>query len=140
MRHAILWTVVLLGLPQVAAADGASGAAVPPVFPGVESAIERAGTPASPASPSLDLRFNPAQLPPAQHPPSGTPDIQGDWSDRGTEQDAADRGLSFGLEVKQRSRMGALARQQEAEDPDLGGQLERLLERPVVGLRGRYRF
>ena len=36
--------------------------------------------------------------------------------------------------------MGALARQHEPEEPGLSGQLERLIERPAFGMRGRYRF
>jgi hypothetical protein len=36
--------------------------------------------------------------------------------------------------------MGSLARQHEEQDPGLEGQLERLLERPAFGVRGRYRF
>jgi hypothetical protein len=80
------------------------------------------------------------QLPPSQDWPYGVPALESDWADRYTEQDAADRGLSFGLEIKPRSRIGALARQDQAEDPSLGDQLERLLEQPVLGVRGRYRF
>jgi hypothetical protein len=140
MRHGILWTLVLLGLPQVAVAGGAVGAAVPPVFPGIAPAIERAEAPAPTAPSDLDLRIDPAPLPSAQGRPYGAPAIEGDWADLNAEQDAADRGLSFGLEVKPRSRIGALARQNETEDSGLGGQIERLIERPVFGLRGRYRF
>jgi hypothetical protein len=52
----------------------------------------------------------------------------------------SDRGLSFGFELKPRSRFGNLARKDDAEDPDLGDQLDKLIERPVFGFRGRYRF
>ena len=52
----------------------------------------------------------------------------------------SDRGLSFGFEIHPRSRIGALARKDDVEDPTLGDQLEKLIERPVFGLRGRYRF
>jgi hypothetical protein len=76
----------------------------------------------------------------AQDSPDGASAIEAEWADRYTEQDAADRGLSFGLEIKPRSRIGALARQDQAEDPSLGNQLERLIEQPVLGFRGRYRF
>ena len=64
----------------------------------------------------------------------------GDRADRDAEPSVADRGLSFGFEVKPRSPMGALARQHEPEEPGLSGQFERLIERPAFGLRGRYRF
>ena len=52
----------------------------------------------------------------------------------------SDRGLSFGFEIQPRSRIGALARKDDVEDPTLGDQLEKLIERPVFGLRRRYRF
>lgn len=139
MRHGALLTLLLLGLPQVAAADAAVGAAVA-VLPAADLAVERPGTPATAASPGLDLRFDPAQLPSAQPRPYGAPAIESDWADPDAELDAADRGLSFGLEIKPHRRIGALARRDETEDPGLGDQLQRLIERPVLGLRGRYRF
>lgn len=52
----------------------------------------------------------------------------------------SDRGLSFDFEVRPRSRFGDLARKNDTEDPDLGDQLDKLIERPVFGFRGRYRF
>ena len=52
----------------------------------------------------------------------------------------SDRGLSFGFEIQPRSRIGVLARKDDVEDPTLGDQLEKLIERPVPGFRGRYRF
>jgi hypothetical protein len=140
MRRGVLGTLLLLGLPHAAAADGAIGAAAAPVFPGVDAAIERAEAHATTASPGLDLRIDPTPLPPAPQRPYGAPAIQSNWADRYFEQDAADRGLSFGFEVKPRSRIGALARQDEAGDSGLDDQLQNLIERPVFGLRGRYRF
>jgi hypothetical protein len=176
MRHRVLWTLVLLGLPRIAAADDATGAAVPPILP-AEPAIERAGSPGRIVSPRLDLRIddpmsaavppivpggalalehpetlgeavpsgldpsiNPAQLPASANPPAGRRASGSDQAGHDAEPSVADRGLSFGFEVKPRSSMGALARQHEAEDPGLGGQLERLIERPAFGVRGRYRF
>ena len=173
MRGA-LWTLVMLGLPQVAAADDAMGAAVPPVLPGGDPAIERAETSAKATRPALDLRIddamnaavppivpggalalehpetpggavsseldpsaNPTQLPAS---PKGARAVGDDPADRDAEASVADRGLSFGFEVKPRNSMGALARQHETEDPGLGGQLERLIERPSFGVRGSYRF
>jgi hypothetical protein len=176
MRPGVLWTVLMLGLPQVAAA-GATGATVPPVLPGAEAGIERAETSAKATRPALDLRIddplsgavppvvpggalalehpetlgeaapseldswsNPAQLPSAADRSEGTRPSGGGEAGPDGEPSVADRGLSFGFEVKPRNSMGALARQHEAEDPGLGGQLERLIERPSFGLRGRYRF
>jgi hypothetical protein len=169
MRPGVLWTVLMLGLPQVAAADGA---AVPPVLP-AEPVIERAETPSKAVPPALDLRIddamrealppivpggalalehpetlgeavaseldpgiNPAQMPASTYRPDATPAGEGDQA----EPSVADRGLSFGFEVKPRTSIGALARQHEPEEPGLSGQLERLIERPSFGVRGRYRF
>lgn len=132
MRHGFFWMLLVLGLPQVAAAEGAVGADAAPIFPVGAPAIEQAEAP-----PGLDLRIDPAQLGAAQHQPLA---LESDWADDDAEFDAADRGLSFGLEVKPRSRMGALARQDRGEDAGLGDQLQRLIEQPVLGVRGRYRF
>jgi hypothetical protein len=166
----------MLGLPQVAAADGATGATAPPIPPAAEPGIERAETSAKATRPALDLRIDdplsgavppvvpggalalehpetlgeaapseldswskPTQVPAAADLPEGTR-ASGDAEAGDADPSVADRGLSFGFEVKPRSSMGALARQHEAEDPGLDGQLERLIERPSFGLRGRYRF
>jgi hypothetical protein len=139
MHHAFFWTLLVLGLPQVAAAGAAIGMAAEPMVAGGGAALERAEAPGS--SPTgLDLRIDTMLLRFAQDSPDGASAIEAEWADRYTEQDAADRGLSFGLEIKPRSRIGALARQDQAEDPSLGDQLERLIEQPVLGFRGRYRF
>ena len=167
----------MLGLPQVAAADGATGAAVPPVLPGSELVIERAETPGKAVPPvldlriddamnaalppivpggalemehaetpgaavasELDLRINPTQLPASPYLPDGSRGSGDHRADPNAEPSVADRGLSFGFEVKPRSSIGALARQHEIEEPGLDGQLERLIERPAFGMRGRYRF
>jgi hypothetical protein len=140
MHHAVFWTLLALGLPQVAAAGGAIGAGPPPILPGGSPAIERADAPAITAAPGLDLRIDPAQLGAAQYEPFGVPALESEWADQEAELDAADRGLSFGLEVKPRSRLGALARQSEPGDSGLGVQLEKLIEQPVLGVRGSYRF
>jgi hypothetical protein len=177
MRREVLWTLVLLGMPQVAAADGAMGAAVPPVLPGGDAALERAKPSGKADQPSLDLRIDDAmsaalppivpggalalehtetpgeaippdldswtdqtQLPASANAPDGAGASGGDRADRDAEPSVADRGLSFGFEVKPRSPMGALARQHEPEEPGFSGQLERLIERPSFGVRGRYRF
>ena len=135
MRHGFFCMLLVLALPQVAAAEGAIGAGAAPIFPGGAPAIERAE-----ARPGLDLRVAAMQLRFAQDSADAPTAIEAEWADRDTGQDVADRGLSFGFEVKPRSRMGALARQDGGEDSGLGDQLQRLIEHPTFGLRGRYRF
>jgi hypothetical protein len=140
MRRAVFWILLVLGLPQVAGAAAAIGAAAEPMVAGGAATPERAARGASPAG--LDLRLDARLLGFAQDSPDGASAIEAEWADN----DAAiyepdsDRGLSFGLEIKPRSRIGALARQDEAEDPSLGDQLQKLIEHPVLGVRGRYRF
>ena len=142
MRHGVLWTVVLLGLPQVAVADGAFGVAGAPILPRGEPAIQWAEAPASTSPPALDLRIDPTQLPSSHELPDGALALEADGAEH--EGDiapaAADEGLSFGLEVRPRSRIGALAREAGAEDAGLEDQVQKLIERPVFSLRGRYRF
>jgi hypothetical protein len=159
MRRGLLCTLLWISTAQVAVAQAAMGAGNAPILPDENPTIERAGTPPTTPPSELDLRIDPRQLPSLQdlsdgalaidgdwmdgatgQHPDGMPGIEGDRADGAAGQNAADRGLSFGLEVKPRTRMGALARQHEEQDPGLGGQLERLLERPAFGLRGRYRF
>ena len=132
MRHLFLCVVLVLALTQAATAGVL---AEPPMAGG--RALERAAAPAR----GLDLGIDGAQLRFAQN----APDEQGDEvprakGDIGPYESQSDRGLSFGFEIKPRSRLGALARKDDAEDPDLGDQLDKLIERPVFGLRGRYRF
>jgi hypothetical protein len=141
MRRVFFWILLVLGLPQVAGAAAAIGVAAEPMVAGGAAALERAGTGgSSPAE--LDLRLDARLLGFAQHSPDDWSASAAEWAD----DDAAiyepdpDRGLSFGLEIKPRSRIGALARQDDAEDPSLGDQLQKLIENPVLGLRGRYRF
>jgi hypothetical protein len=82
------------------------------------------------------LRF--AQNAPEEDEQGGeAPRAKGDISPYETQ---SDRGLSFGLEIKPRSRYGDLARKDDAEDHDLDERLDNLIERPVFGFRGRYRF
>jgi hypothetical protein len=175
MRHPVLWALVLLGLPQVAEADSAIGAAVPPVFPDEALAVEGAQAPGTALPLGLDLRIDgalgadeppfasdeapaatfgmplpsdldrwldPAQLPSPQRPPVEVQAATGERTEDPAARQPADRGLSFGLEVTPRSPIGALARQNhdQEQDPSVGTQLGRLLERPAFGVRGRYRF
>src|SRR5687768_6538897 len=110
MRYAVFWILLVLGLPQVAAA--ATDVAAEPAFPGGEPAIEGVETPAT-ATPGLDLRIDAKQLWFAQDPPDGASASAAEWAKRdvGGYEPHADRGLSFGLEIKPRSRIGALARE-----------------------------
>lgn len=141
MRHGVWWTLVLLGLPGIAVADGATGAAAKAIPPGSQPRIERAETPAAIPPPALDLRFDPTQLP-SRAPSIGPRTIGTDRVNRspGAVPDATDRGLSFGVEVQPRSRIGNLARENEANDPGLEDDLQRLIDRATLGVRGRYRF
>jgi hypothetical protein len=140
MRQVLYCILLVLALPQVAAAGGARGLPAEPLLAG-------SGTPARAAAPlvparGLDLGIEDAQLGIAQDSrdagqDTGSPRTLGDI---GPYAARSDRGLSFGFEIKPRSRMGALARKDDLDDPSLGDQLEKLIERPVFGLRGRYRF
>jgi hypothetical protein len=141
MRQVCCCILLVLALPQVAAAAGAIGAPAEHLTAGVR-ALDRAVVPAAPAR-GLDLGFDGAQLRLAQSQPDGAqggdpPRAQGDIVV--PSEPRSDRGLSFGFEIQPRSRIGALARKDEVEDPTLGDQLEKLIERPVFGFRGRYRF
>ena len=138
MRHVVFCLLLVLGLPQVAAA-AAIGAAVEPIRTGGGAALDAAAPPVgSPAA--LDLRIDGTPPRVALDAPDGASEAERAGRDIGTYQPHSDRGVSFGLEIKPRSRIGALARQDQAEDPSLGDQLQRLIERPVFGFRGRYRF
>jgi hypothetical protein len=147
MRQVFLGILLVLAPPQVAAA-GAIGTLGEPVMADAR-ALERAAAPAAPAR-GFDLGLDGAPLRLAQNAPddgqSGdAPQAKGDDAPR-TKGDISpyhsesDRGLSFGFEVQPRSRFGNLARKDDAEDRDLGDQLDKLIERPVFGFRGRYRF
>lgn len=141
MRHSVLWTLALLGLPGVALADGTTGPAAEQILPGGEPAIERTETSTPTSPPALDLRLDPTQLPSAQVPPNGPRAIRADRAERpGAEEHAADRGLSFGVEVKPRSRVDSLAREDETDAPGLEDDLQRLIDKGTLGVRGRYRF
>jgi hypothetical protein len=137
MRLGMLWRIGLLG---VAVAGGATGAGAGQALPGDDPAIEPAET-ADASPPALDLSIDPAQLL-TRDLPAGPRRIDPEPADRytGADEHASDRGLSFGLELKPRSQIGSLARQDDVEDPSLTDQLEKVIERPALSLRGRYRF
>jgi hypothetical protein len=131
MRHQIMW--ILLGLHHGAAADPAVG----PVAADSEAGIERADFP-----PALDLRILPRQPPAARVWPIEPGAIGAEGADRysAAEQDAADEGLSFGLEVKRRPQLESRAWQDEDDAPGLQDDIDRLIERSTLGVRGSYRF
>jgi hypothetical protein len=141
MREVLLCTLLMLALPQFAAAAGALGVFTEPGMTG-DRTPDRAAAPAATARRfelGLDgahLRF--AQNAPEEHEQGGdAPRAKGDISPY---QAQSDRGLSFGFEIKPRSRYGDLARKHDAEDQGFDDRLDNLIERPVFGFRGRYRF
>jgi hypothetical protein len=141
MRRAFFRILLVLVLPQVVGVAAAIGLAAEPMVAGGAAAVERAGARGS-APAGLDLRLDARLLGFAQDPPEGTSTLEAEWADHDTAiyEPDPDRGLSFGFEIKPRSRIGALARHDQAEDPGLGDQLQKLIENPVLGVRGRYRF
>jgi hypothetical protein len=139
MRQVFLCVLLALALPQAAAA-GVIDLVAEPVITGGQ-ALEPAGARATPSR-GLDLglddvgpRF--AQNAPDDREGADPPRAKGDISPYEAQ---SDRGLSFGFELRPRSRFGDLARKNDTEDPDLGDQLDKLIDRPVFGFRGRYRF
>ena len=139
MRHRLWWMLVLLAMPAVALADNASGPAGERLFPADEAGIERAQSPAA-ALPHLDLRLDPAPLR-SPDPPTDPAAVATDRAERaaGADRPGSDRGLSFGVELRRRSTDN-LAHAGTADAPGLQGNLERLIDRSTLGLRGRYRF
>ena len=140
MRQVCCCILLVLALPQVAAAGGALGMPAEPLLANSQ-ALALATAPLAPAR-GLDLGIEDAQRRLAQETPDAGQETDsaralGDISPYAAQ---SDRGLSFGFEIHPRSRIGALARKDDVEDPTLGDQLEKLIERPVFGLRGRYRF
>jgi hypothetical protein len=135
MPPRMVWT---LGLLSVAVAGGAAGAQ--PV-PAAGPALQSAETPAA-SAPAFDARIDPAQLPSSQTPPPGAQPLESErtFGHAGPERDGSDRGLSFGLELRPQSPLGRLARKDPIEDPSLTEQLQKVIERPALSLRGRYRF
>ena len=141
MRQVVLCILLMFALPQFAAAAGTVAVFTEPLMAGART-LDRAAAPATTAR-GFDLGLDGAHLRFAQNAPEedeqggDAPRAKGDISPYEAQ---SDRGLSFGFEIKPRSRFGNLARKDDAEDPDLGDQLDKLIERPVFGFRGRYRF
>jgi hypothetical protein len=140
MPQVLYCILLVLALPQVAAAGGALGVPAEPLVAG-SGALERAAPPLVPAR-GLDLGIEDEQMRVSQEARDAGQDADSPRAlgDIGPYEAQSDRGLSFGFEIQPRSRIGALARKDDVEDPTLSDQLEKLIERPVFGLRGRYRF
>jgi hypothetical protein len=141
MRRMMWWTLLVLGLPRLAAADGASPAAEPST-PDRKPGLENVEAPAAVPPPELDFGLDPTQLPGAQNPPPHPRAIEPARADRdaGGAQPTAERGLSVGVEIRPRSQFGNRAREEAADAPGLRDDAERLMERSTIGVRGRYRF
>jgi hypothetical protein len=141
MRRTIWWTLVLLGLPHVAAAaDGTTGQAAAQAFAGYEAATARSESPSADLPPALDLRLVPRPLPPLQSPPAGSGAPGADRLDHYPRAEPADGPLSFGLELKRRRHVESRAWQDEDDAPGLQDDLQRLIEHSTLGVRGTYRF
>lgn len=140
MPRVLYCILLVLALPQVAAAGDALGVPAEPLVAG-SGALERAAPPLVPAR-GLDLGIEDEQMRVSQEARDAGQDIDSPRAlgDIGPYEAQSDRGLSFGFEIQPRSRIGALARKDDVEHPTLSDQLEKLIERPVFGLRGRYRF
>jgi hypothetical protein len=134
MRHWTIGILALLVTPAVAVADSATGPAAERAAP----VIER-GDPSVAAG--LDLRLDPSELR-AQTPPVGPDAIAPSRWDHATAArlPSTDRGLSFGMELKPRGSVNALAHVSPTDEPGVQDNLERWLEYSRVGVRGRYRF
>ena len=142
MRRRMWWIILLLGLPHVAVADNETRPAAEQLLPGGALETERteAAVPADP--PTLDLRIDSTNLLAPGNAPESPPAIASERSDHYTsaDQHTSDRGLSFGFEIRPRSTVGNLARKNDVQDPTLTDQLQKVIERPAFGVRGRYRF
>ncbi len=132
MRHAVLWMVVLAGLPGVAHADGDAPGAIDPAA-SVEAELL--------VSPALDLRLDARELPAPALPP-GQPAIEAAPSDHygSAVPPTDDRGLSFGVEVQAHGAADRRALAAQPDEPGLQDDIERLIEHSTLGLRGTYRF
>jgi hypothetical protein len=142
MRRCMWWIILLLGLPHVAAADDETRPAAEQLLPGGALETERTEAAVSADPPTLDLRIGSSNLPSLETGAESLPAIAAEPADRYVDPDLpkSDRGLSFGFEIKPRSPIGRLARKDDLQDPNLAHQLERVIERPAFGVRGRYRF
>jgi hypothetical protein len=137
MRRRIWWMVMALALPC-----GAASVAAEEMLPGGALDLDPLQAPDTAPSPALDLQPDPLDLPPVQAPSVSADGFGANLSEHRVSADEAgsDRGLSFGFEIRPRSPLGNLARKDEVQDPTFTDQLQKVIERPSFGVRGRYRF
>jgi hypothetical protein len=137
MCRTIWWTLVLLGLPHVAAADGTTGMTAAQAFADHEAAVARSETPVTDLPPTLDLRIAPPQLS-LQSPPSGSRALGAERVDQSA--DSAEGPMSFGVELQRRRHVESRAWQDEDDAPGMQDDIQRLIEHSTLGVRGTYRF
>jgi hypothetical protein len=138
MRRRIWLILILLGLPHVAAADTA-GRVAAQAFADHEAALPRGERSAASFSPALDLQFVPPQPPPLQPSATVSPERQADPADH-SRADPAAGSLSFGLELQRRRAPESRAWVDDENVPGLQDDIERLIDRSTLGVRGTYRF
>ena len=137
MRHGTLWTLMLLGLPHVA--DGTAGRAAAQVFADHEAAAARSAAPVADLPRTLDLRVVPPQMSPVPSPPADVlaPDAERMHRDHAGSGEGA---LSFGLELQRRRPAEARAWVDDENAPGLQDDIQRLIDRSALGVRGTYHF
>lgn len=129
----------MLGLLAVSFAAAGAAAAAEELLPG--GALEPTESSTATSSPPLDLHIDTRDLLSLGGASSGADALAADRAERYSRAEPeSDRGLSFDFEVKPRSPLGRLARQSDIQDPTLTDQLQKVIEQPAFGVRGRYRF
>jgi hypothetical protein len=137
MREGIVWILAVVALPGIAAANGVQpGAVIGSLADNASAGVEAAAAPSG-----LDLQIDALPVP----APGASNDARAIAPTRperysGAEPQAAERGLSFGLELRRRNAADNLARAGEPDESGLQDDLERLIDRSALGLRGKYRF
>jgi hypothetical protein len=137
MSRTLWWTLVLLGLPHVTAADGTSGMTAAQAFADQEAAVARSETPVTDLPPTLDLRIAPPQMS-LQSPPSDSRALGAERVDQSA--DSAEGPMSFGVELQRRRHVESRAWQDEDDAPGMQDDIERVIEHSTLGVRGTYRF
>jgi hypothetical protein len=140
MRRDIICALALLGLTQLPGGAGAAAAANGLPIAASAATLKRMA-PAAAADPALDLRFVPRPPLPRERP-TALPALPAAPFDRfgGPRPESAERGLSFGLEVRRRPQFERRAWQNEENAPGLRDDIERVIEHSTLGVRGSYRF
>jgi hypothetical protein len=141
MRHDIIWMLALLGLTHLAAGAGAAGS-TNGLLPAEPEAAVKGAAPAAEAPPTLDLRIVPRQPRLAPVKPIAPNAFPAERHDRfgPPQENAAEQGLSFGLEVRRRPQFERRALPNEEDAPGLRDDVERVIEHSTLGVRGTYRF